>query len=845
MAYQYDQFGNVIGEYESEEERRAREAQELADTAVQTQEIKTYGDGTVEQITKQSIPPELQRQQAAYQRTVAPVAPVAPDQAAYTRQQESGNNPNIGYHFQPNAQGQRASSAFGPYGITEAAYRDIAQQDPSLAKPITSWTQEDHDRGYATLVGRNQARLTQLGQEPTAGALQLAHLLGADGAARFLKTGQVSEQAAAANGGRDRLIQIAQGRFAGAQNAASSGAAQAQPSTGGQIPGLTPVNQMGPVTPDQANQAAQQFAQQNQQFVATAPPNSFDEFGTPVFSQAQADLDNHLSNYQGIQTSPDDLLTFSKDSTLPEWLKDRARNTAADLIIQQRQDTKAKKDAEDLDENKIARLLRERKGEGSRVKGMLYAAFGLKDLANEELYKLGIGTDKTDSINGEPVVIKVAANGKAIDGINAITGKELTTKEIAQYNANINSALGKGASVSAEVYVDKNTGERYRSGVDAAGKAAMVNVQGGPAFKGNPRDLEVQSIGTSAAKAEAAKKISLSYDPIIAAATAGAKELGEANAKYGTNFAIAGYGAPGTPNAGKPILVDQTTNQIVTPDASGKVTTTQSAPGTVVMGGTAALATGEKLRGERSSAMNKVLDEEVRPQAQAGDTVSSVRKQQFAIFDRPGVDANKLFGLATAAGEGPGAQKAAMLRDLLAGAVARNSDGTPMNGEQLSQRFAGLNLTPAEKSALAEYNISNQKINAATLKQTAGPGAVSNVEQQANRASNVDITQIPALGAFNAMGQSQFDGDRARYKADWAASQEFKSALDMDKAWRKENQRLADAYGAVAKERIKFINENGNTYNAVREGYRRFPVPEYDPGTESWKKTKPLSSFNR
>jgi hypothetical protein len=112
MAYQYDQFGNVIGEYESEEERRARE---LADTAVQTQEIKTYGDGTVEQTTKQSIPPELQRQQAAYARTVAPAeapvtAPVSPEQMAYTRQQESGNNPNIGYHFQPNAQGQRQSS---------------------------------------------------------------------------------------------------------------------------------------------------------------------------------------------------------------------------------------------------------------------------------------------------------------------------------------------------------------------------------------------------------------------------------------------------------------------------------------------------------------------------------------------------------------------------------------------------------------------------------------------------------------------------------------------------------------------------------------------------------------
>ena len=839
MAYQYDEFGNVIGEYESEEERRQREQQELADTAVQTQEIKTYGDGTKEIVTKQELPPELQRQQAAYAQAVAPVAaPVSQDQAAYTRQQESGGRRDIGYHFPADAQGKRQSSAFGPYGITEAAYKDIVKQDPSLNKPITEWTQEEHDRGYNTLVGRNQARLTQLGIEATPGALQLSHLLGPDGAARFMKTGEVSAQAAAANGGAERLKQIAQGRFAGAPSA-SSGAAQ-QPAQAQQ----QAQPQMGPVSPEQVDQQAQQFAEQFKQYAQPQPqPNSFDEFGTPMFSQAQADLDNNLSNYQEVQDDPASLLNLSKDSTVPEWLKDRARNRAADLIIQQREEAKTQKEAAELDENKIARLMRERRGEGSRLKGMLYAAFGLKDLANEELYKLGIGTDKADSINGEPVVIKVAANGKAIDGINALTGQELTSRQIAEYNSTLGGALGKGASVSAEVYVDEKTGRRYRSGVDASGKAAMVDIQGGPPFKGNPKDLVVQSIGTAAAKAEAGKKISLAYDPIIKAATTSAEKLTEANIEYGTNFEIAGYGRPGTPNAGKPILVDKNTGQIATPDANGKVTVTQGTG--VPAGGVSALRTGEGLRKERSSAMNKVLDEEVRPQAQAGDTVSAVRKQQFAIFDRPGIDPNRLFGLATGAGEGVSAQQAAMLRDFLAGAVSRNSDGTPMNGEQLSQRFAGLNLTPAEKSALAEYNIANQKINAATLKQTAGAGSVTEAEQRVNRESNVDVTKVPALGAFNAMAQSQFDGDRARYKADWAASQTFGSALEMDKAWRKESQRLSEQYAAVAKERIKFINENGNTYNAVREGYRRFPVPEYDPGTETWKKTKPLSSFNR
>lgn len=590
MAYQYDEFGNVIAEYESEEERRAREAQELADHAVQTQEIKTYGDGTVEKTTKESLPPELQRAQAAYQQTVAPVAPVAPvspEQMAYTRQQESGGRRDIGYHFQPNAQGQRTSSAYGPYGITEAAYKDIAKQDPSLAKPITEWTQEEHDRGYTTLVGRNQKRLTQLGVEPTGGALQLSHLLGPDGAARFLKTGEVSEAAAAANGGAERLKQIASGRFAGGASA-SSGAAQPAP----QAQQPQPQPQMGPISPEQVDQQAQILTQQLQQLAEsqkeTPPPNSFDEFGTPVFSPQQANLDMHLNNYQSIQESPDQLLNLSKDPTLPEWLKDRSRNRAADLIIEQRQDAKAQKEAQDLDENKIAKILRERRGEGSRVKGMLYAAFGLTDLANEEKYKLGIGTDRADTINGEPVVIKVAANGKAIDGISAVTGKELTAKEIAAYNSNLGGALGKGASLTAEVYVDKNTGKRYRSGQDSSGKTAYVSVAGGGKFTGDERDLVPQSIGTAAAKAEATNAVDLRYTGPKAYTKAGADFAGKFNAENGTNIGYASE-SPGAP------LIDKNTGQVVVPDASGRITATKGSGGTATAAAPAAAPAQSKL----------------------------------------------------------------------------------------------------------------------------------------------------------------------------------------------------------------------------------------------------------
>jgi hypothetical protein len=343
---------------------------------------------------------------------------------------------------------------------------------------------------------------------------------------------------------------------------------------------------------------------------------------------------------------------------------------------------------------------------------------------------------------------------------------------------------------------------------------------------------------------------------------------------YGTTVPTAGQAtgmtAPGTAAPTAPTApavvqpprpgVSGTAPAVVQPPRPGAPITTPGMPGTggrvgggvSTAGGVAAPISGLKaqqeigvagakeniqVQGARAQSFNKILDEEVRPQAQAGDTVSSVRKQQFALFDRPGVDTNKLFGLYNAAAEGTGDQKLSILRDIFGGIFKPEAE--------VSERLARLNLTPQEKSALMEYNTANQRVNAATLKQNSGPGAVSDAEQRANREANVDITKVPALGAFNAMAQSQFDGDRARWKADWALSQPAQNALQLDKAWRKENQRLGDMYRETATQRARFIAENGGTTAAVQLGYKRFPVPEYDPATETWKKTRPIGSYNR
>jgi hypothetical protein len=86
------------------------------------------------------------------------------------------------------------------------------------------------------------------------------------------------------------------------------------------------------------------------------------------------------------------------------------------------------------------------------------------------------------------------------------------------------------------------------------------------------------SIGTAAAKAEQGAAIKLRYAGPMAYTAAGAKAAGEHNTMYGTNIGYASQ-TPGAP------LVDLNTGKIVTPDANGNISVTQSGvPGAGVPG---------------------------------------------------------------------------------------------------------------------------------------------------------------------------------------------------------------------------------------------------------------------
>jgi len=203
---------------------QANQPQSIAPVAPQQPQQPTgqvgglVGGATQTQMPQQQAP----QQQAPQQQAPAPAqqpqmppqqgsvaAPPTPNDQAIA-QSESGNNNTMGYHYPANANGQRSSTAYGKFGITAPAYRDIQSQDSYFkGKNIESLTPDEQLRANQTYQSVLSKQLQAQGIQPDDKTLRLAHFMGAKGAAQFLKTGVVSSQAAVNNGGEEKVRDIA------------------------------------------------------------------------------------------------------------------------------------------------------------------------------------------------------------------------------------------------------------------------------------------------------------------------------------------------------------------------------------------------------------------------------------------------------------------------------------------------------------------------------------------------------------------------------------------------------------------------------------------------------------
>ena len=459
----YDQMGNYTGfddsvsepvnpyDYEDElrreeELRRQLEAQqaqqdELASQVSHKQEITTMGDGSQVEKTTRKIPSGGAVNPGDYNASIA--------------QQESGNNPNIGYH------NRELGTASGMYGMTDAGYADARRANPNLPEDRLQSSPEQQTQAMTAYTQQNARYLQNYGVEPTENNLAAAHFLGAKGLSDYLKTGQISEAAARANGGADNVRRIVDQRLGGSMAAASGAAQPPQPQPQGAVaPQALP---------------SEQPAQSIQTPMPAPQPQQGRESG------------GYIDQYQTAQDNPESLMKLSSDERAPDFIKERARNRAADLITQQRELKNAQEKISTATPTELAKYLRDKTTGGSWIKAIFYATIGAKQLAQEEGAKLGIGSEKVvmDS-EGRANIVKVSTNGTPLEGYSAATGKKLSAEELI-------SAVGGGAagkvSTPAETYSDKD-GNLYRSQSNESGRLVMRNAVTNEIYKGDPTKLK-------------------------------------------------------------------------------------------------------------------------------------------------------------------------------------------------------------------------------------------------------------------------------------------------------------------------------------------------------------------
>lgn len=620
--------------------------------------------------------------------------------------------------------------------------------------------------------------------------------------------------------------------------------------------------------------------------VNAVAPNAVPPVTAPAPAAApEAQPNQWQQNIEGAKDDKVKLAALAANADTPEEVRKLAFEQLQKIAEKERQTTDAGKlidqamKGEPQAVSDLTRHLKKQNEEGSYIKAYLMHRLGLHELGKQEEQKLGGGVNiegmmgadghrYTAEVGPQGVVRAWNAEGRAVDDktLAALNSSALTTKGIGHAGATrIRDSQGVEWS-----QVPTTRGTVF---VDSSGRPGVPTGRTTPITAGSDVVLQ-QALTHNKAVQEAIVKYGVDsvmkegmqfMNPITGEFSPvqkggynpyGTKE--EPKKEVPTTSAgkqkvsFEGTATPGMMNAVAPVVPGEQptmTNAVYNPNQGGMTTAgynpNEEAP-VMMKTGTANLEnqrklelkggeTGIEVGGKRSESYNKHLDTEVVGEANKGYEVSRERKKQFGILTRPGVNTDQIFGLYNSAGEDPGNQKLSIIRDIIGGVFKEPKD--------VSDRLAQLNLDPATRSALEEYNISNAAINRATLKATAGAGSVSDAEQEANRKSNVDPTKIPALGGFNSMAQSQFNGDLAQYKGDWALDQKATNVLQLEKAWRKESARMSSIYRDIAEQRIKYINENGNSTAAVKEGYKRFPIPEYDPQSGTWKKTKPLSQI--
>jgi hypothetical protein len=407
----------------------------------------------------------------------APAQPAPPSQE-YLRgiaQMESGNRP-MGYHD------PAKSSAYGTYGMTNAAYQDVQRADPRFAnRPITELTPDQQTQAASVYTGQNARYLQSYGVEPTQENLRLAHFLGAKGASDYLKTGAVSPAAAEANGGEERVRQIANQRLQ----------PQGPVAPGARPPAMIAGSASSDVGLTPTEQAVKQMTP------GVGPPKTFAPTQTPG-----ADAILGINNVAGQTTTTsawqDDLATAGNNATklyaiagndtYPKEVQDIAAGRARQIYLNQQNKQQATQMIQSASEGDVKsaeammKALRDKSEDGSWVKAILLQGAGFSSAADRELRKLEGGTLSKAIVGGQSYTVQTSPDGAILKAWNS-KGQAQDDITLARLNSESTpqgaQAYGfTGGSMIIQQGPDK--GQEYRQRTNAITGAIENVITSGP-----------------------------------------------------------------------------------------------------------------------------------------------------------------------------------------------------------------------------------------------------------------------------------------------------------------------------------------------------------------------------
>ena len=152
------------------------------------------------------------------------------------------------------------------------------------------------------------------------------------------------------------------------------------------------------------------------------------------------------------------LLQIYNDKNQQRELRRMAGREAGRMLDNETKRVEAEENVKNMTPTEVQRELRKSDEEGSWPKRVIFGLLNMQGAMAAEDAKLGIGAKfQSTTLNGQPVEIKIRADGKAMEGYNAQTLEPLSKKELVAAVANISVMKGTQAAGATRIRDSKGT----------------------------------------------------------------------------------------------------------------------------------------------------------------------------------------------------------------------------------------------------------------------------------------------------------------------------------------------------------------------------------------------------